>query len=203
MQRCPKCEFVYEDDQDLCDMDGTKLIHDARDLPRNRPRGVMNEWRAGRKRLPVLLIFSMFLGALLFIPTPRQSLRMREALRFDKQTSTISQPTSTSAVSTASVMARLSTAPRKGAQSVRTLARQRRSREDGRLAGASSRPLVHTASQPNNSLAHIRVLPRTDNLMKRKISKIGEPETNDDRRDSRLASILRKTGRILQRPFKM
>jgi len=28
MKRCPKCEFLYEEDQRLCDMDGTALVHD-------------------------------------------------------------------------------------------------------------------------------------------------------------------------------
>jgi hypothetical protein len=29
MKRCPQCEFLYEDDQSLCDMDGKELIHDS------------------------------------------------------------------------------------------------------------------------------------------------------------------------------
>jgi len=27
MKRCPQCEFIYEDDQSHCDMDGTRLSH--------------------------------------------------------------------------------------------------------------------------------------------------------------------------------
>ena len=34
MKRCPQCEFIYEDDQNLCDMDGIALVFDARPLPR-------------------------------------------------------------------------------------------------------------------------------------------------------------------------
>src|SRR5215218_7774889 len=33
MKRCPQCEFIYEDDQSLCDMDGVLLVFDARTLP--------------------------------------------------------------------------------------------------------------------------------------------------------------------------
>ena len=33
MQRCPVCEFVYEDDERFCDMDGSELVHDALSLP--------------------------------------------------------------------------------------------------------------------------------------------------------------------------
>lgn len=33
MKRCPQCEFIYEDDQGLCDMDGALLVLDSRTLP--------------------------------------------------------------------------------------------------------------------------------------------------------------------------
>jgi hypothetical protein len=38
MQRCPECDFVYEEGQRLCDMDGSELVHDPCELPRNPPR---------------------------------------------------------------------------------------------------------------------------------------------------------------------
>ena len=34
MKLCPQCQFIYEDDQNLCDMDGKALVYD------NRPGGV-------------------------------------------------------------------------------------------------------------------------------------------------------------------
>lgn len=36
MKRCPQCEFVYEDDQSLCDMDGILLVFDSQKLPKPR-----------------------------------------------------------------------------------------------------------------------------------------------------------------------
>lgn len=33
MKKCPQCEFIYEDDQSLCDMDGVLLVFDSRPLP--------------------------------------------------------------------------------------------------------------------------------------------------------------------------
>ena len=32
MKRCPQCDFIYEDFDCLCDMDGTALVHDAHAL---------------------------------------------------------------------------------------------------------------------------------------------------------------------------
>jgi hypothetical protein len=37
MKRCPQCEFIYEEGQRLCDMDGVELVHDPVELPRNGP----------------------------------------------------------------------------------------------------------------------------------------------------------------------
>ena len=34
MKRCPQCEFIYEDDQSHCDMDGTRLIRHKHPLPK-------------------------------------------------------------------------------------------------------------------------------------------------------------------------
>src|SRR5215204_3637874 len=34
MKRCPQCEFIYEDDQSLCDMDGILLVYDSQKLPK-------------------------------------------------------------------------------------------------------------------------------------------------------------------------
>ena len=33
MKRCPQCEFVYEDDTNACEMDGSSLIHCSQILP--------------------------------------------------------------------------------------------------------------------------------------------------------------------------
>jgi len=33
MKRCPQCEFVYEDEQNVCDMDGSELAHEELSLP--------------------------------------------------------------------------------------------------------------------------------------------------------------------------
>jgi hypothetical protein len=33
MKRCPECDFIYEDDETLCAMDGTGLVDDSKPLP--------------------------------------------------------------------------------------------------------------------------------------------------------------------------
>ena len=49
MKRCPQCEFIYEDDQSLCDMDGFLLVFDSQVLPKPKtPRKVSAtpQWRS-------------------------------------------------------------------------------------------------------------------------------------------------------------
>jgi len=42
MKRCPQCEFIYEDDQSLCDMDGILLVPDSRSFPESNKK---SQWR--------------------------------------------------------------------------------------------------------------------------------------------------------------
>jgi hypothetical protein len=37
MKRCPECDFIYEDEQHQCDMDGTALVQDFHILPGESP----------------------------------------------------------------------------------------------------------------------------------------------------------------------
>ena len=44
MKRCPECEFIYEDDQSLCDMDGILLVFDSQKLPKAKKQSGFH-WR--------------------------------------------------------------------------------------------------------------------------------------------------------------
>lgn len=65
MKRCPQCEFIYEDDQSRCDMDGIDLVFDhptpSLTPPKPAPRAKQNN-----SRRSVLSIIGVVLGVLLF-----------------------------------------------------------------------------------------------------------------------------------------
>lgn len=75
MKRCPQCEFVYEDDQTVCDMDGSELFRDALSLPLPALENILPEagklpagsqgskWRG----LAVPAIAGVVLAAVLFL----------------------------------------------------------------------------------------------------------------------------------------
>ncbi|MGH9907312.1 MAG: hypothetical protein ACRD8U_17220 [Pyrinomonadaceae bacterium] len=67
MKRCPECSFIYEDDQQLCDMDGKPLVHDLGPVP-GQIEAESGEAKAPRsKRFATQAIAGMVLVAILFI----------------------------------------------------------------------------------------------------------------------------------------
>ena len=69
MKRCPLCDFIYEDDQGVCEMDGIELVHDGEALP---PAGGDSTDKpsasAGsrRRRRTLRLLLGLGLGAVVF-----------------------------------------------------------------------------------------------------------------------------------------
>lgn len=65
MKRCPQCEFIYEDDQSRCDMDGIDLVFEnptpSLTSPQPAPRAKRNS-----SRRSVLSICGVVLGVLVF-----------------------------------------------------------------------------------------------------------------------------------------
>ena len=39
MKLCPQCDFIYENDQSLCDMDGADLVYDPTPFPSAKNAG--------------------------------------------------------------------------------------------------------------------------------------------------------------------
>jgi hypothetical protein len=71
MKRCPECEFVYEENQNLCDMDGAVLVHDPHELPKNPTRS-----RPGKSILQLIAMAlpSILLATiLLYGSTPQEA----------------------------------------------------------------------------------------------------------------------------------
>ena len=76
MKKCPKCEFIYEDDQSLCDMDGVLLVLDSRTLPNLHALQTVPETRTSSKRnraVPAFatLILALVLGLVYYVSIQR------------------------------------------------------------------------------------------------------------------------------------
>lgn len=69
MKRCPECDFLYEDEQDHCDMDGTRLFFTTTlpPLPEGQIKPVWDKWT-------IALMAALVLGTVLVVlyrSTPR------------------------------------------------------------------------------------------------------------------------------------
>jgi hypothetical protein len=243
MKRCLQCEFVYEDEQSVCDMDGSELVHEAESLPLPPLASIASEptvltAKPTPRNFAVPAFAGIILAALLFIAyyatthTP-QRLNASQAIA----TPAVPQPAKNSAAEPSPVtvaaeplaeittpdstvpdpkpapMARLNRGPvvvasspehDRGAVVIRltngaTLladdAWQKREgiwyRQNG-VVTFLKRSQVRTIERP----APVR--PATLKPAEKKT----KPEAADKKKESRVTSILKTTGRILQRPFK-
>src|SRR5215211_3883510 len=77
MKRCPKCEFIYEDDQSLCDMDGALLVLDSRTLPQLHALQTVPAKTPSKRNRAVpafaTLILALVLGLVYYVSTQRKA----------------------------------------------------------------------------------------------------------------------------------
>src|SRR5690349_2563856 len=69
MKRCPECEFLYYDEQDRCDIDGTRLQFTTK-LPTLPAEAAQR--KSMRVTLTFLVLATVILGIVLFILYPPQ-----------------------------------------------------------------------------------------------------------------------------------
>lgn len=163
MKRCPQCEFIYEDDQSVCDMDGVLLVYDSRTLPNLHALATMPNAPKSQHRnrsVPVFatIVLALILGMVYYVSTRRPAY------------------TPTPATTT------LSVAP----VTIPTPEPQ---------PSAEPTPEKEEIKQP---AAPAVKKPAT------KVAAVSQTKRNPERKkeDSKVNSILKKTGRILKKPFK-
>ena len=164
MKRCPQCEFIYEDDQSMCDMDGVLLVFDSRTLPNFHALAtvpaVPSRPHRRNRAVPVFatLILSLVLGMVYYVSTRRPN---------------YTPPVQPSSLSVAPV-----TIP-----TPEPTAEPTPSVEETKPA-AVEEPVKKPATKTTATKLQTR----------------RSPEPRKD--DSKVNSILKKTGRILKKPFK-
>lgn len=79
MKRCPQCEFIYEDEQSHCDMDGARLTHESHLLLGTEALAIRAEsadkprWRKSFVTLSAPLILLTVLTSFYFVSTEETS----------------------------------------------------------------------------------------------------------------------------------
>lgn len=166
MKRCPQCEFIYEDDQSLCDMDGVLLVFDSRNLPNLHalapvsPRGQKVQKRNRTVPAFATLTLAIVLGAVYYVTTQR--------------------PVATIPPITIEAIALPALVPASQPAEIKSP-----EKENDRTA--ASKPAAVAPARKSTT----------------KTTTQTKPPAEAKKDESKVGSILKKTGRILKKPFKL
>ena len=177
MKRCPQCEFIYEDDQSLCDMDGVLLVLDSRTLPNLHALAPVEvpmvapraPWRHRTFPAMAALILASVFSLVYFVSTQRS----------------VPKPAAVSGASIA-VPAPAMPSPVEAPQAV---------------PAAPAPEKIEPAKEEIRIQSGKVPVPAP---VKKASSKTTErkPAEEPKKDESKVGSILKKTGRILKKPFK-
>ncbi len=174
MKRCPQCEFIYEDDQSLCDMDGVLLVFDSRTLPNTHALTTVAAKASPKRHRAVpafaTLILALVLGMVYFVSTQRRAAQ--------------------TAYTPATVESSANPAPAESPVQVATPEPERQPPvEEPKVSKAAAKPPA-------------AAVPVKKTSTKASTSSQTKPSTTAKKDDNKVGSILKKTGRILKKPFK-
>lgn len=173
MKRCPQCEFIYEDDQSLCDMDGILLVLDSQQLPKPKYES-KSKWR-GRVVTGLAAIVLATVLLMVFYVSPQSQRSSGTSF----QPGGSNQPPSE--VKTESAIEKVEEKP---------------------------------VEKPPAAKAESPVKPKSENVPKaspkpsqskttaKKAPSVTRNQTTVKNNDSRLGSLMKKTGKILRKPFR-
>ena len=189
MKRCPKCDFAYEDDQSLCDMDGSVLTPATRELPPlaenvPTPTPAPPPPKSRRRRYAVLPLAGVLSLTGLYLAT---YLAPRRTAPQDAGPSTVSL-TATPAPAPSLVVATPEATP--------TPAPAPTPATDAKAADSPPKKAIKRTSPAVRPTPAPAPAPPP-----RQEEKKPKPDSTDNKKESKLGSILKKTGRILKKPF--
>jgi hypothetical protein len=182
MKKCPQCEFIYEDDQSLCDMDGVLLVYDSRTLPLTAlatvPPQAQKAQRLNRA-VPAFatVILALVLGMVYYVSTRPKTYTVPAAATAPAPIP--AQPVQAAAAEPTPVPVEVSSPEETAKETVKE----------------------ETKPAPSKSLTTAPA-PAKKTTTKAAVNAQTKPPTTEKKDESKVGSILKKTGRILKKPFK-
>jgi cytoskeletal protein RodZ len=182
MKRCPECDFIYEDNQRLCDMDGIALVHDSTFLPDDstvilaQPQRPM--WRQLMLALSVVVLAGLGLYVFNYPATAQRPVSSLVANASD------SVPQATS-VDAGSIRAMENSADDSDSKD---------ESESVRTGSSGAAKAIWPTISPNSRAPATSSKPQ---LASRRVNTVYSPA----KRESKIGSFLKKTRRILKKPF--
>lgn len=182
MKRCPQCEFIYEDDQSLCDMDGALLVFDSRSLPNLHalapvdvpvPVAPKTHWRHRTFSTMAALVLASVLSLVYFVSTQRGG----------SPQAPVNVPSVTLPASQLVAPAETNPTPEPPPPATEASGAAPVTREETKPAVPVAQPAKKAAAKTYTTQP--------------------KPAPETKKNDSKVGSILKKTGRILKKPFKL
>ena len=223
MKRCPECDFLYEDEQDRCDMDGTTLNFTATLPPLPLPQPVVPHLKSIWSGFTIPLLVLVLLGTVLIIlyraaPSSSHSsagVKKQEAVNQDTRRPAASELVTVPAMSPEPVELSTGT-PTKATRSNRPLSST--SANEPAVAPASHiqiEPATPTVSAPKPAISQSSPKAASPVSEKPPASSYiisahpkpspgipaSQPATQAQEKDSKLKSFFKKAGRVLKKPF--
>jgi cytoskeletal protein RodZ len=224
MKRCPQCEFIYNDDQNLCDMDGRALVYD--DALATLPYSSLpvNDLQVPKSRLRVLtvpalagLILAAFI-CLGYYAAPR--LIAKPETRGSSESQKLKNDSLPETAPASTDPSKPTTEPAKAADTSQSIgdardpseptsAIQRNSSKAAKVEKPDQRLTIARRLPP---LRRVPPLPRLPPAKLRSTTSANSVSTQEKRtevagvnqkKESGVRSFLKKTGQILKKPFKL
>ena len=200
MKRCPQCEFIYEDEQTTCDMDGAMLAFDknsaAVEAPRSRAKSFAVPAVVGTA-LAAVLVLAFYTSPLLIANPDAGQLAPERTAPVDPGSAPTPIPPVIEAPSTSPSPEVLEpTSAERAADSERTSDANHANPKatDSRLTiRRGLTPLPRVPSLPRLHPARAQKSPTSKNQIK---------VTTPPKKQSKVGSFLKKTGRVITKPFK-
>lgn len=219
MKRCPECEFLYHDEQERCDMDGTRLRFTTQ-LPTLPDEAAQR--KSMRRAFTIALLATIILGVVLFIfyppkwhaSTSSPAAEVGPANAPDANTDSQLPPSDASQHKTAT------SSPKSGAPSRDPFVplEARPEKADSSFAATKpkvtslepasrhieSKPAMNQVTTPNQASAMSQKPATTSYSTVRPVaapSATPKPVTQNSNKDSKFNSMMKKAGRILKKPF--
>ena len=184
MKRCPRCSFIYEDDQRLCDLDGGELVLASGMLPPPEiaaPQQTVPPAKSRRSGSLFLPLAGVALAAVLV--SIYYLIPQRPTLRATDQSSP----------------ATLAVTPQPDlnvVQSPTPVAPTRPNAQALAPSVSNQKAMVRAVAPPSRPKVAPRQPPAKPEV------KTTQPEAASPGKESKFGSILKKTGRLLKKPFK-
>ncbi|HSB26378.1 MAG TPA: hypothetical protein VLE19_00925 [Pyrinomonadaceae bacterium] len=174
MKRCPECEFIYEDDQSLCDMDGILLVFDSQQLPK-QVHGTKTQLRSRIVPAIAVLVLTTVLTLVYYVSTHQRRVSPEPYTSGSLNTT---KPAVSEDLSSTTV-------PESKAAPTE-------------VPPASKVKPVATKPVPSSTKEQKKPERSKETANQTQRSPVQPPEN-----DSKIESFMKKTGRFLKKPFKL